>query len=168
MGVCGEGLVQELELTNDCFARIHTFGKALGNHGAIILGSCELRDYLINFSRAFMYTTALPPASVAMIGAAYDLFPKMVEERNQLEVLVSAFRTAKLRFEKLDSTTAIQGVIVPGNQEVRELASNLQQQGIDVRPILYPTVPQGKERLRIILHSFNTKDELEKLISCLS
>ena len=115
-----------------------------------------------------MYTTALPPASVAMIGAAYDLFPKMVEERKQLEVLVSAFRTAKLRFEKLDSTTAIQGVIVPGNQEVRELASNLQQQGIDVRPILYPTVPQGKERLRIILHSFNTKEELEKLISCLS
>ena len=168
VGVCGEGLVQELELTNDCFARIHTYGKALGNHGAIILGSCELRDYLINFSRAFMYTTALPPASVAMIGAAYDLFPKMVEERKQLEVLVSAFRTAKLRFEKLDSTTAIQGVIVPGNQEVRELASNLQQQGIDVRPILYPTVPQGKERLRIILHSFNTKEELEKLISCLS
>jgi 8-amino-7-oxononanoate synthase len=168
VGVCGEGLVQESELTNECFARIHTFGKALGNHGAIVLGSCDLRDYLINFSRAFMYTTALPPTSVATIGAAYDLFPGMVEERKHLEVLVNTFRAAKLRFEKLDSLTAIQGVIVPGNQEVRELASNLQQQGIDVRPILYPTVPQGKERLRIILHSFNTQDELEKLISCLS
>ncbi len=168
VGECGEGLVQDLELTEDCFARIHTFGKAVGNHGAIVLGAFELRDYLINFSRAFMYTTALPPASVASISAAYDLFPGMVEERKKLYELVSIFKAAKLRFEKLDSGSAIQGVIVPGNQEVRELASNLQQQGLDVRPILYPTVPQGKERLRIILHSFNTEVELEKLISCLS
>lgn len=168
VGECGEGLVQQLGLTEDCFARIHTFGKALGNHGAIVLGSGELRDYLVNFSRAFMYTTALPPASVATISAAYDLFPGMVEERKKLNEHVSIFRAAKLRFEKLDSGSAIQGVIVPGNREVRELASNLQQQGLDVRPILYPTVPQGLERLRIILHSFNTKEELEKLISCLS
>ena len=168
VGDCGEGLVQHLELTEDCFARIHTFGKALGNHGAIVLGSCELRDYLINFSRAFMYTTALPPASVATISAAYDQFPGMVEERKTLELLINSFRVANLRYEKLNSITAIQGVIVPGNSEVRELASNLQQQGLDVRPILYPTVPQGLERLRIILHSFNTELELEKLISCLS
>lgn len=168
VGACGEGLVQELELNEHCFARIHTFGKALGNHGAIVLGSCELRDYLINFSRAFIYTTALPPASVATIAAAYDLFPGMMEERTKLQELVKTFRAAKLRFEKLDSVTAIQGVIVPGNPEVRELASNIQQKGLDVRPILYPTVPKGKERLRIILHSFNTQEELEKLISCLS
>lgn len=168
VGSCGEGLVQELQLEEHCFARIHTFGKALGTHGAIVLGSCELRDYLVNFSRAFMYTTALPPASVATINAAYNLFPRMVEERNNLGALVSIFRAAKLRFEKLDSVTAIQGIIVPGNEEVRELAANLQHQGLDIRPILYPTVPQGKERLRIILHSFNTEAELNKLITCLS
>ncbi|MGZ5245809.1 MAG: aminotransferase class I/II-fold pyridoxal phosphate-dependent enzyme, partial [Flavitalea sp.] len=70
VGASGEGLVQELKLNEKCFARVHTFGKAVGTHGAIVLGSCELRDYLINFSRAFMYTTALPPASVSAISTA--------------------------------------------------------------------------------------------------
>ena len=66
----GEGLVQELGIEEQVFARIHTFGKGLGCHGAAILGSSELRDFLINFSRSFIYTTALPPHSVATILAA--------------------------------------------------------------------------------------------------
>lgn len=56
----GKGRVQELNLEKEIFARVHTFGKGLGCHGAVVLGSNLLRDYLINFSRAFIYTTALP------------------------------------------------------------------------------------------------------------
>src|SRR5690606_2365620 len=68
----GEGLVQELGLEKKAFARIITFGKALGGHGAAVLGSHVLRQYLINFSRSFIYTTALPPHSLATIHSAYN------------------------------------------------------------------------------------------------
>jgi 7-keto-8-aminopelargonate synthetase-like enzyme len=58
-------------------------------------------------------------------------------------------------------------VIVPGNAEVRALAERLQQAGLDIRPILYPTVPKGGERLRIVIHSFNTSDEIDRLTALL-
>src|SRR5690606_18769580 len=58
-GKKGQGLVQHLDLQKRVFARIITFGKAMGAHGAVITGSKLLGDYLINFSRSFIYTTAL-------------------------------------------------------------------------------------------------------------
>jgi 8-amino-7-oxononanoate synthase len=168
IGKKGEGLVQDRGFQKECLARIHTFGKAVGCHGAIVLGSPALRDYLINFSRPFIYTTALPPGSVAAIRKAYQLFPSMEKERQRLQHLVDRFREADLPFEKPDSLTAIQAVIVPGNDAVRQLAGELQTGGLDVRPILYPTVPKGGERLRIVLHAFNTGEELDRLIAALA
>lgn len=168
IGERGEGLVQQLGLAGDCFARVHTFGKAVGCHGAIILGSQLLRDYLINFSRPFIYTTALPESSVRAISYAYSLFPEMNSERQQLAEQVRLFQEAPLRYEKLPSATPIQVVIIPGNAEVKAVAMQLQEAGLDVRPILYPTVPKGSERLRIVLHAFNTTAELDKLILLLS
>ena len=73
-----------------------------------------------------------------------------------------------LKFKKLISQTPIQIVIIPGNDLVKEIALQLQKANLDIRPILYPTVPAGKERLRIVLHSFNTKDQLQLLIENLS
>jgi len=167
IGERGEGLVQQLQLQDNIFARVHTFGKAIGCHGAAVLGSRNLRDHLINFARSLMYSTALPPHAVAAIKESYNLFPLMQEERKQLNELVQIFQSANLKYEKLVSATAIQGVIVPGNTAVRQLAETLQQQGFDVRAVLYPTVPKGKERLRIVLHAFNTKQELERLMQLL-
>ncbi len=167
IGPKGEGLVQELGLQDGCFARIHTFGKAVGCHGAIVLGSVLLRDYLINFSRSFIYTTALPPVSVQAIATAYRLLPQLNAERARLYRHITAFKEASIIYQRLDSPTAIQGIVVPGNEKVKRLAVRLQEDGLDVRPILYPTVPKGSERLRIVLHAFNTEEELERLISLL-
>lgn len=167
IGKKGEGLVQELGLSSACFARIHTFGKAVGCHGAFIAGSETLRDYLVNFSRAFIYTTALPESSILAVRKAYELFPQMEQERSRLQQLITRFQQALLGFERLKSNTPIQGVVVPGNDAVRALAARLQTAGLDVRPILYPTVPKGGERLRIVLHAFNTIGELDKLIALL-
>jgi 8-amino-7-oxononanoate synthase len=168
VGGKGEGLVQELALQEKCLARVHTFGKALGCHGAIVLGNHELRDFLINFSRPFIYTTALPEASIAAVRQSYRVFPELHEQRKNLNQLIGLFQRRQLLPKKLISPTAIQGVVLPGNQAVKELAGRILKGGMDVRPILYPTVPLGSERLRIILHSFNTEEELENLFAQLN
>ncbi len=164
VGPKGQGLVQALGLQDDCFARVHTFGKAVGCHGAVILGSDTLRQYLINFSRPFIYTTALPESSVAAIRTAYGLIPQLQAERQRLRQLIAQFQAATLPFQKLPSTTPIQVVIIPGNETVRRVAARLQAAQLDVRPIQSPTVPQGSERLRIVLHAFNTATEVDRLI----
>lgn len=166
-GVIGEkgvGLVQKLNLQNKCFARIHTFGKACGAHGAIILGSEKLKKYLINFSRPFIYSTSLPPSAIAAIAASYKIFPTMETERSKLEELIIIFQSMDLKYQKLPSATPIQAIIIPGNEQVKRMAQELQESNFDIRPILYPTVPKGSERLRIVLHSFNTKEEIEKMV----
>jgi 8-amino-7-oxononanoate synthase len=166
IGKKGEGLVQHLSLAKKLFARIHTFGKATGTHGAIVLGSQQLKSYLINFARSFIFTTALPPTSVKAIKASYELFPMMNSEREHLQSLSDIFNSIELPFEKLDGDTPIKAVIIPGNDAVKCIAQQLQQKRFDVRPVLHPTVPKGKERLRINLHAFNTEDELKQLLSC--
>lgn len=167
IGEKGEGLVQQLQLQGKVFARIHTFGKACGCHGAVVLGSGLLIDYLINFARSFIYSTALPPHAAAVISESYRIFPEMIKEREFLQNLIVKFQAATLSYEKLVSSTPIQAVVVPGNKEVKCLAEKIQENGLDVRPVLSPTVPAGKERLRIILHAFNTMDELDRLIALL-
>ena len=162
-GEQGEGLVQSFGLADRCFARIHTFGKALGCHGAVVLGSNQLRNYLINFCRPFIYSTAIPPASVAAIGASYKIFPGMNQERAILKSLISLFDYPC--FNKSD--TPIQCFIVPGNEKVKKISELLFNNNLDVRPILYPTVPLGKERLRITLHSFNSFEETKMLVDIL-
>ncbi len=168
VGEKGEGLVQQLNLQEAVFARMHSFGKALGCHGAAIVGSVILRNYLINFARPFIYSTALPAHSVALIGESYRLFPSMHAERMYLMGLINQFRAAALPFAKLDSFTPIQVVMIPGNVKAKRVAKQLQDEELDVRAILYPTIPREKERLRIVLHAFNTHEQVSNLIRALN
>ncbi|MFB6453952.1 aminotransferase class I/II-fold pyridoxal phosphate-dependent enzyme [Chitinophaga sp. Hz27] len=167
IGSRGEGLVQHLGLADQCFARVHTFGKAVGCHGAVVLGSEVLRDYLINFCRAFIYTTALPPTAIATIQAAYSLFPYMKDARASLQALIAYFRKNAGHLTLINSDTPIQAIITKGNAYTRTLAAALEAAGLDVRPILHPTVPKGEERLRVVLHSFNTTAEIQQLLDVL-
>ncbi len=167
IGKEGEGLVQHLQLQNEVFCRIYTFGKACGCHGAVAMGSTELKNYLINFSRSFIYSTSLPEHSVYFIQRSYAVFPRLQKEREHLQTLIEKFQSAQFFLQKQTSQTPIQAVIVKGNKEVKKLSKHLEESGIDVRPVLYPTVPKESERLRIILHSFNTKEEVERLIAAL-
>lgn len=172
IGENGEGLVQHLGLQQKCFARVHTFGKACGAHGAIVLGTELLKDFLINFARTFIYTTALPEAAVAAIQASYKIFPHLKKERKHLSKLIQQFQEGIRNCQQSTvnfqlSVTPIQVVIVAGNQKAKVMAQKLQQNNLDVRAILYPTVPKGSERLRIVLHSFNTEDEVDKLLQML-
>lgn len=162
----GKGVVQELKLEKEVFARVHTFGKGLGCHGAIIIGSALLRDYLINFSRSFIYSTALPLRSLVAIREAYSLLDKSEKEIKALQQLIKTFKDSiskELRASLIPSDSPIQCLVVSGNDEVKKLAKVMQGKGFDVRPILNPTVPKGKERLRICIHAFNTEKEVKTL-----
>lgn len=168
VGSEGKGLVNELHLEEKVFARLHTFGKALGCHGAIVLGSETLRSYLINFARPFIYSTALPFPALVAIRCAYDLLPNATQQRRMLQSLIQYFKTKMQSLPAIQLMTAdgpIQSVIIPGNQKVRAIAAALEQEALDVRPIVSPTVPKGSERLRICLHAFNTEAEVDRLIS---
>lgn len=174
IGARGEGLVQHLGLQQEIDVRIHTYGKAMGCHGAAVLGSRDLIDVLINFSRPFIYSTALPPASYAAISHAYDLLRDDVTSRERLHAVIGSFRSriseqdwSAFGTSWLDSTTPIQGLIVGHVTRARKIAEYLQSHELDVRPILSPTVAEGTERLRICLHSFNTEDELDLLFDTL-
>ncbi|WP_349292993.1 aminotransferase class I/II-fold pyridoxal phosphate-dependent enzyme [Zobellia alginiliquefaciens] len=164
----GEGLVQELGLQNSIFARLVTFGKGIGCHGAAILGSERLKSYLINFARSFMYTTGLPPHGVGSILSAYNCLKNRTGNLERLKQNISYFNGKlaglKLQSHFIPSNSAIHCCLVSGNNKARTMAKVVQKKGFDVRPILSPTVPEGQERLRICLHSFNSEKEMDDLL----
>ncbi|MEZ0612195.1 aminotransferase class I/II-fold pyridoxal phosphate-dependent enzyme [Fibrella sp. WM1] len=166
------GLVVAHGLQDRVFARIHTFGKALGVHGAVVVGPTLLRDYLINTARPFIYTTALPPHALLAIRCAHEVLAQDTAPIHRLHTLIAFFRETTQQLAPdltwLESTSPIQGLIVPGNEAVRAVAGRAQAAGYDVRPIVSPTVPPGQERLRLCLHSFNTEAEIRGLISTIS
>jgi 8-amino-7-oxononanoate synthase len=167
----GKGRVQELNLETEIFARVHTFSKALGCHGAIVLGSNLLRNFLINFSRSFIYTTALPIKSLVAINQAYLLLQKNNDALNHLNELILLFKNnfaENNSIHLLKSDSPIQGVIVSGNSEVKQLASKIKEQGFDVRAIVSPTVAKGTERLRICIHAFNTTEQINGLCNVIN
>lgn len=162
----GKGKVQELQLEKEVFARVHTFSKALGCHGAIVLGSNLLRNFLINFARSFVFTTALPIKSLLAINQAYLLLQDNNQAISTLNELIAWFKLNISKNKKatlIENNSPIQSLIVPGNKEVKALADKIKKDGFDVRAIVSPTVPAGTERIRICLHAFNTKQDVEEL-----
>jgi len=162
----GTGLCVKLGIEKEVFARIATFGKAYGCHGAAVLGSNELRNYLINFSRPFIYTTALPLQSVLTIKKAHEFLIGNTDRIKKLKENIEFFQKITFDFQLLtfNSNSAIQCILIPGNEEVKRVAKKIQEKGFDVRPILSPTVSKGQERLRICLHSFNTEQQIKELV----
>jgi 8-amino-7-oxononanoate synthase len=167
-GPQGKGCVSGNFIEKKVFARVHTYGKALGTHGAAVVGSKLLRDYLINFARSFIYTTALPYHSLIAIRCAYALLSESEEANLSLHKNIKLFKllvSGKENLNIIHSNSPIQSIIIPGNVRVIELAKAIQVKGYDVRPIMSPTVPAGKERLRICIHSFNEEEEIRNLVN---
>lgn len=171
-GERGEGLVQMLGLQDEIFARIMTFGKGLGCHGAAIIGSLELKSYLVNFARSFIYTTGLSPHSVAAILVGYehlekDLFP-ILKLKENIVFFNQHKNMLSLKPLFVRSKSAIQSAIIPGNEKVKSIANQLHLKGFDVKAILSPTVPEGQERLRFCIHSYNSTEEISEVLTLLS
>ena len=164
----GSGLVAQYNLDKRVFARVITFGKALGCHGAAVVGSSLLINYLVNFARSFIYSTAASSHAHLSVSMAYQL---LQEEDFQIKI------KEKIQFFKKEATaivdrfvpsnSPIQSFLISGNNEAKQLALLLKEHQFDVRPILSPTVPSGKERLRICLHTFNSDQDIKQLLSLL-
>ena len=150
--------------SQDIFARVVTFGKAFGSHGAAVLGSINLKTYLINFAKSFIYTTAPTSEITARNWASHLYLEKNTGEFDVLRSLIERFKdeicSNNLSTYFIESDSAIQSCVVSGNEQVKSISNQLQLQGFDVRPILSPTVPKGKERLRFCLHSFNKREDI--------
>jgi len=160
----GQGLVQELKLESIVFARVITFGKAYGFHGAAILGSKDLIDFLINFARPFIYTTGLPPNDYKVIESLANnktIQIKQLALRSNIEFFRKGLYD-KVRFPSA-LKSPIQIIQTGSKEKTIELAEKMKEKGIYTKPIFSPTVPQGKECVRICLHSFNTKEEIDFL-----
>lgn len=170
-GKNGGGLLQSLKLENEVFARIITFGKALGSHGAAILGSKELKQYLINFARSFIYTTALPPHTLMTLKSVYIELPK-THEISKLHDKIRLFKQEVFNNNLIncfiESNSAIQSCIIVGNEHVKAVSNQLFKKGFDVKPILNPTIPEDEERLRFCLHSFNSDKEIKEVVHLLA
>jgi 8-amino-7-oxononanoate synthase len=167
-GLFGEqGYCEYLSLPSLPFARIITFGKAYGYHGAVVLGSKTLIDYLINFSRPFIYTTSLSVAEINEIQKKV-LHLNLNDRQLKLKSNIAYFREKAIPLNTFSNEgSPIQSILTPTNSVAKALERKMRAAGINVKAILSPTVPAGSECVRISLHSFNTTAEIDKLIQLL-
>lgn len=165
-GENGNGLANAFGLENKIDIRVYTFGKGMGVHGACVVGSKSLIDYLINFARPFIYTTALPPHALASIDCAFEFLKDNISLQKILIEKVNTYKSALNRQHYL-SNSAIQPFVVSGNKNIRKVTDQIRAHGFDVRPILSPTVKEGTERIRICLHTFNSNEDIIELSNLL-
>jgi 8-amino-7-oxononanoate synthase len=163
----GRGIVHGREIIEDVFARIVTFGKAFGYHGAAVLGSSELISYLVNFARPFIYTTALPSSDYQLI--MHRIERADIRERQlKLHDNLTYFRSKLNVPNKSEINSPIQVFQFDSKEAVVEISEKLINQGIYTKPIFSPTVPKGEERIRLCFHSYNTKEEIDLLLHVLN
>ena len=163
----GRGLCSAMAVEQKCFARIYTYGKAMGCHGAAIVGSEVLRNYLINFARSFIYTTALPYYCIEGIRHAYQLLIE-TRQKDLLQGNISYFYSKANDIRNcIKSQSAIHSVMLGSHDLVERLQRQMVEKNIHARAMTSPSVRPGAERLRITLHAFNTKEEIDLMIGVL-
>ena len=170
LGPAGRGGVIAAGLQDRVLARVVTFGKALGLEGGAVLCSRDLRDYLVNFARSFVFSTGVSPLRAAGVQAAYELLPDLNAEREQLLGNVAYFRerVAESAHPWLASESWIQCLRLPGARHVTRVGGILRSRGLAALPIRAPTVPEGGERIRVCLHAHNSRAEIDLLFSAVA
>lgn len=148
-GPDGRGLAASLEGRENVLV-LHTCGKALGGHGALVSGPGVLCDFLINRCRPFIYATAPSPLMAVAALEAIEILRDEPERRERLAHLVSvALEAARMREVTLGSDSHILPMIVGDDRRALMLARALRARGFDVRAVRPPSVPEGTARLRI-------------------
>ena len=165
-GATGAGVVAKLGLGERVVVQMGTLGKALGGFGAYVAGSRALRELLINRCRSFIFTTALPPAVMAMAIAAIDLISREPERR---ETLWSNCRKLTqglhaLGFHVGASSSPILPLIIGDAAKCMKFSEQLLDRGVFAQGIRPPTVPPGTSRLRITLMATHTREHIDRAL----
>lgn len=162
-GVFGLGLVHQANLHNKVFATVVTYGKAMGQHGACVLASQWVKDYLINFSSSFIYSTGLPDLFAQSLAIGYRFIIENEWLQQALQQNIALFRASGIATIS-DACSPIQVVSFGDNQLLKNFVYRLEQLGINAFAVMSPTVGKGQERIRLCIHSFNTPSEIEQLV----
>ncbi len=158
-GKKGLGCVEEANLLNEVDFIVGTFGKALASVGAFVVCDDIFKQYLINHSRTLIYTTALPPLNLAWTKYVFERLGNLQAKRERLKEISSQFG----KLLKKEIRSHIVPYIIGGNQEAIDASGVLKQNGFNVLPIRYPTVPQNTARLRFSLNAGLDMDEVSKI-----
>ena len=163
-GKQGAGISEELGLKERIFARLYTLGKGFGAHGAVWCISEEIRNYLINFARSFIYTTAMPEALyVHLLNQVKAVTPELQRE---LQERISSFREL-LPNERSSSRSPIQMIDFRSVDQCLKAAAEMRNSGFAVKAILPPTVQEDQCRIRFCIHAFNTDKDIQRLAELL-
>jgi 8-amino-7-oxononanoate synthase len=171
LGKTGAGCVEHFNLSVEQLPIVMaTLGKALGTFGAIVAGSDALIETLIQFSRTYIYTTALPPAVAAATLASINIAQKETWRREKLQALIARFRAgaAQLNLPLMNSETPIQPILIGDAGEALRMSSALSDRGIWISAIRPPTVAAGTARLRITLSAAHSEQQVDYLLENLS
>ncbi len=161
----GRGVVIDQLLQNDVFARIYTFGKGFGSHGACVVGEKSLKKYLINFARSFIYTTALPSSAYERINVLFlEHLGTITLKKIDLERNINYFTNALGELASESALSSPIQILSLSQFNKTLLLKDLNESNFGVKPIFHPTVPIEKECLRICLHAFNTENEMKSLL----
>jgi 8-amino-7-oxononanoate synthase len=143
-----------------------TLGKAFGTFGAFVAGSDELIETLIQQSRSYIYTTALPPAVAEATRASLILVQQESWRREHLQQLIQRFREGaeQLGLALMASETAIQPLLAGTAEQAMRWSRALEEEGLLVTAIRPPTVPEGSARLRVTLSASHTFEQVDRLL----
>ena len=171
LGKKGRGIVEHFNLdTKQVPIIVGTLGKAFGTAGAFVAGSEELIETLIQKSRSYIFTTAMPAAVAAATRQSLKVIEVENWRREKLQSLVNQFRKGakEIGLELIDSITPIQPIIIGSSENSLALSEKLLEKNILISAIRPPTVPEGTARLRVTFSATHTEEHVNKLLDVLN
>ncbi|KAI0788146.1 PLP-dependent transferase [Fomes fomentarius] len=184
-GAQGRGLLFELGLEGRVHTVLHTFSKAWGLSGAIMMTSPLIRHFMILYGRPMLYSASLPHSHICALNTTFDYNTSLEGDvqRERLRLLAKYFTQALetalrhvppdlLRLRQRDIPTDYPSTVFSPifpliSHSPKDLEEFLKPRGYAVTAIPYPTVPKGEERIRVAVHAANTEEELDEFIRCL-
>jgi len=165
----GTGLEELFALSGSIDVHMATFGKALGSFGAFVLADKVLLEYLVNRAKTFMYTTALPPSSLAASLAALRLIKMDISFKEELWENIDYMRNSLIQagFDLKESAGPIIPIVVGEDAKTVKMQEILMEKGLFLQAIRPPTVPEGTSRLRLTVVKGFVKDEMDYAIETL-
>jgi 8-amino-7-oxononanoate synthase len=175
VGATGRGTGELFALgAADVPVLVGTFGKAFGTFGAFVAGDADLIEFLVQKSRTYIYTTALPPAIAAATRAALAVSQKETWRREKIAALARRFRERlaarghQARLSPAGTVTPIQPVILGDEAKALAVSQALEMQGLLVTAIRPPTVPAGTARLRVTFSATHEERQVDALVDALA